>query len=62
MTVVFGRTIPDVGPLGHQPEDPIIEVLADVGVVLDPDSYWTRSSREMSAGFYVVTFESEPET
>jgi hypothetical protein len=61
ITVIFGKTIPDVHHLGYEPVDPIIEVLADVGAVLDPDAYWTRSSQEASADFYVVTFQTEPD-
>ncbi len=61
LTVVFGKTIPDVDPLGYQPEHSIIEVLTEVGAVLDPGAYWTRSSQDASADFYVVTFETGPD-
>ena len=43
--VVFGKTMPDVDPLGYQPDHPIYEVLQAVGVVradatnLDPCSW-----------------------
>jgi hypothetical protein len=61
LTLVFGRTIPDVDPLGYQPQDPIIEVLAEVGAVRDPEAYWSSFSQDASADFYVVTFETEPD-
>jgi hypothetical protein len=61
MTVVFGRTIPDVDPLAYHPEDVIIEVLIDVGALVDPEAWWARTSQEESADFYVVTFQTEPD-
>ena len=54
--VVFGRTMPDVDPLGYQPEHPIMEVLATVGAVEDHGRWWSRTSQDTSADFYVVTF------
>jgi hypothetical protein len=39
LTVLFGRTIPDVDSLGYQPEHPIVEVLAEDGAVLDPGAF-----------------------
>lgn len=54
--VVFGKTMPDVDALGYQPEQAIIEVLADVGAVSEPDSYSMNHSQDSSTNFYVVTF------
>lgn len=59
IVVVFGKTLPDVDPLGYQPEHAIIEVLADVGAVVEPEGWSTRSSQDPAADFYVVTFETE---
>ena len=58
--VVFGTTIPDVDPLGYQPDHAIYEVLQDVGIVSEDDrGYSTRDDRDPSADFYVVTFTLE---
>lgn len=36
--IVFGKTMPDVDPLGYQPWQPILEVLTDVGAVVDGET------------------------
>ena len=55
--VVFGKTIPDVDPLGYRPDHAIYEVLEDVGIVTEGDrGYSTRDDQNPSADFYVVTF------
>jgi hypothetical protein len=59
--VVFGKTMPDVDPLGYQPDHPIYEVLQDIGVVIEPESWSSRSRQDASADFYVVTFTLEDE-
>jgi hypothetical protein len=59
MTVRFGRTMWNVDPLGYQPDHPLIEVLCDVGAICDPDGWWTYTSQDPEAQFYVVTFTSE---
>jgi hypothetical protein len=60
LTVVFGRTIPDVDPLGYRPEHSIIEVLSDAGAVIETDrGYSSWSSQDPSADFYIVTFDTE---
>jgi hypothetical protein len=56
--VVFGRTFPDVDPLGYQPEQPIIEVLTDVGAVIEPEGWSMNHSQDPLADFYVVTFSA----
>jgi hypothetical protein len=58
MIVVYGKTIPDVDPLGYQPEHAILEVLTDVGAVVDGETGWVADSQDSSADFYVVTLES----
>lgn len=59
-TVVFGKTRPDVDPLGYQPWQPILEVLTDVGAVVDGETKWAiDDSQDPSADFYVVTLETE---
>jgi hypothetical protein len=57
----LGKTLPDVDPLGYQPDHAIYEVLSDVGAVVEPESWGSRSSQDPSADFYVVTFEGETE-
>lgn len=57
--VVFGKTLPDVDPLGYQPDHPIYEVLQDVGLVIEPESWSNRNEQDPSADFYVVTFTLE---
>jgi hypothetical protein len=57
VSVEFGKTLPDVDPLGYQPDHPIIGVLSSVGAVIDPDSYTSSHSQDPSAEYYVVTFE-----
>jgi hypothetical protein len=54
--VVFGKTLPDVDPLGYQPDHPISEVLQDVGVLIEPEGWSSRNEQDPSADFYVVTF------
>lgn len=58
MTVVYGWTAPDE-ELGYSPYHPIIEVLADVGAVVDPEGYAVVESRDAACGYYVVSFELE---
>lgn len=57
--VVFGKTLPDVDPLGYQPDHPIYEVLQDVGLVIEPEGWSNRNEQDPSADFYVVTFTLE---
>jgi hypothetical protein len=57
--VVFGKTLPEVDPVGYQPDDPIYEVLQDVGVVIEPDSWTSRNEQDPTADVFVVTFELE---
>ena len=59
IVVVFGKTLPDVDPLGYQPDHAIYEVLTDVGAVVEPEGWSTRSSQDPSSDFYIVTFEGE---
>jgi len=59
MTVRFGRTMWNVGPLGYSPEDPLYEVLCDVGAVCEPGGWWSYTSQDPDADFYVVTFLSQ---
>jgi hypothetical protein len=55
--VVFGKTIPDVQPLGYGPDNAIYEVLNDVGIVIEDDrGYSFLDDQDPSADFYVVTF------
>lgn len=54
--VVFGKTMPDVDPLGYQPDHPIYEVLQNIGVVIEPEGWSSTNSQDPSAEFYVVTF------
>src|SRR3954470_17731730 len=44
--VRFGRTMPDVDPLGYQPDHPIYEILQDVGVVIEPASWSSMNSQD----------------
>jgi hypothetical protein len=37
INVTFGKTMPDVDPLGYQPDHPIYEVLQDLGVAIEPE-------------------------
>lgn len=57
--VMFGKTLPDVDALGYQPDDPIYEVLGDVGVVNEPSGWSSKDNQDPSADFYVVTFVLE---
>ena len=59
MTVRFGRTMWNVDPLGYQPGHPLFEVLCNVGAICDPDGWWSYTSQDPDAEFYVVTFASE---
>ena len=43
--VTFGRTLPDVDPLGYQPDHPIYETLQAVGVVIEPEGWPHETSR-----------------
>jgi hypothetical protein len=53
ITVVFGTTLPD--PPGYNAEDAIYEVLEDVGLLWDPESFSSSRSQDRSADIYVVT-------
>src|SRR3954471_21218028 len=59
--VRFGRTMPDVDPLGYQPEHPIYEILQNVGVVVEPESWSSMNSQDVTSDHYVVTFTLEDE-
>ena len=59
ITVRYGRTVWNVDVLGYQPDHAILEVLAEVGAVWDPEGWWSRSSQNRDADHYVVTFTSE---
>lgn len=48
--------MPDVDPLGYQPDHPIYEVLQNIGVVIEPEGWSSTNSQDPSAEFYVVTF------
>jgi hypothetical protein len=54
--VVFGKTLPDVDPLGYQPDHPIYEVLH---LVIEPEGWSNRNEQDPSVDFYVVTFTLE---
>jgi hypothetical protein len=54
ITVVFGTTFPD--PPGYNAEDAIYEVLEDVGLLWDPESFSASRSQDRSTDVYVVTF------
>jgi hypothetical protein len=54
ITVIFGRTLPD--PPGYNAEDAIYEVLEDVGLLRDPESFSMSRTQDPSADIYVVTF------
>src|SRR4051794_18444188 len=54
--VRFGRTMPDVDALGYQPDHPIYEILQDVGVVIEPESWSSQNAQDVDAEHYVVTF------
>ena len=58
LTVVFGKTIPDVDPLGYQAGHAILEVLTDVGVVVDGETGWIADSQDPLADFFVVTLDT----
>jgi hypothetical protein len=59
MTVRYGRTVWNVDVLGYQPDHAILEVLANVGAVWDPEAWWSYASQDRDADYYVVTFTSE---
>lgn len=59
MTVRYGRTVWNVDVLGYQPDHAILEVLAHVGAVWDPEAWWSYASQDRDADYYVVTFTSE---
>jgi hypothetical protein len=59
MTVRFGRTMWNVRPLGYSPEGPLYEVLCDVGAICDPGNWWSYTTQDPDADFYVVTFLSQ---
>jgi hypothetical protein len=58
MTVRYGRTVWNVDVLGYQPDHAILEVLAHVGAVWDPEAWWSYASQDRDADYYVVTFTS----
>jgi hypothetical protein len=53
IAVSFGKTLPD--PAGYNAEDAIYEVLEDVGLLTDPESFSMSRSQDASADFYVIT-------
>lgn len=58
LTLVLGRAVPPI-PEGYGPDDPIIEVLVDVGVIADERlEQWFREDRNPDADYYIVTIES----
>ena len=59
ITVRFGRTMWNVRPLGYSPEDPLYEVLCDVGARCEPGGWWSYTSQDPGADFYAVTFVSQ---
>ena len=59
--VRFGRTMPDTDPLGYQPDHAIYEVLQDVGLVIEPESWSNRNTQDEAADYFAVTFELEDE-
>jgi len=59
LTVRFGRTMWNVRPLGYSPEGPLYEVLCSVGAVCDPGGFWSYTTQDPDADFYVVTFLSQ---
>jgi hypothetical protein len=61
LEVVFGRTRPDVHAQGYSPEQPIIEVLADIGLLVEPEGWWMRNDQDPSSDFYVVILQSRKE-
>jgi hypothetical protein len=56
INVTFGKTMPDVDPLGYQPDHPIYEVLQDLGVVIEPEGWSSQNEQNPTADFYVLTF------
>ncbi len=61
LEVVFGKTLPDVKDQGYTPEQPIIEVLTDLGLVVEPEGWWMRDDQDPSSEYYVVTFRRSEE-
>jgi hypothetical protein len=49
----------NVDVLGYQPDHAILEVLANIGAVWDPEGSWTSVSQDRDGDYYVVTFTSE---
>jgi len=56
MTVRFGKTMWNVDPLGYQPDHPLFEVLCEIGAICDPSGWWSHTTQDAQADFYVVTF------
>ena len=56
IVAVFGRSMPNVE--GYELDHAIYEVLVDIGLLLEPEAWWTRHSRNPSADYYVVSFAS----
>jgi hypothetical protein len=52
--VTFGKTFPDAE--GHGPEDPVYEVLQNVGLVTQPGVARENIGHDASSEFYVATF------
>jgi hypothetical protein len=57
--VRFGRTMWNARRLGYSPEDPVYEVLCNVGAICEPGGYWSYTTQDPYADFYVVSFVSE---
>jgi hypothetical protein len=62
MTVTFGRTMWNVREFGFSTEDPLYEVLCDVGAACEPGSWSSYTTQDPVADFYVVTFTTERPT
>src|SRR4051812_1676733 len=52
--IVFGKTRPEVD--GYEPHHAIYEVLQDVGLVIEPESWYADEGQDPSADFYVATY------
>jgi hypothetical protein len=47
---------------GFSPEDPLCEVLCDVGAACEPGGWRSYTTQDPAAEFYVVTFTTERPT
>lgn len=54
--ITFGRSKPEVD--GYDATHPIIEILVDIGVLAEQDSWATREARDTTSGYYVVVVEA----